>query len=52
MLILENIFKWLTCVAVLFQVINARPSEKLKIVFNNDKVSSLSDNHCDLDEGE
>ena len=52
MLILENIFKWLTCVAVLFQVTIARPSEKLKIVFNNDKVSSLSDNHCDLDEGE
>ena len=52
MLILENIFQWLTFVAVFFQVTMARPSEKLKIVFNNDKVSSLSDNHCDLDEGE
>ena len=52
MLILENIFKCLTCVAVLFQVIIARPSEKLKIKFNNDKVSSLLDNHCDLDGGE
>ena len=51
MFILENIFKWLTF-AVLFQVTIARPSEKLKIVFNNDKVSSLSDNHCDLDGGE
>ena len=48
---LENIFKWLS-VSVLCQLTIARPSEKLKIVFNNDKVSSLSDNHCDLDEGE
>ena len=51
MIYLESFITWLT-VAVLFQLTNARPSEELKIVFNNEKVSSLFDNHCDLVEGE
>ena len=48
---LEIIFKWLS-VSVLFQLTIARPSETLKIVFNNDKVSSLFDNNCNLAKGE